>query len=833
MTIISNSRLRQRIAVILVAFCCLLIVGFWGLELHHTLAEYDRQAERLLDDYQNQALEKKGEEFRDMFHKIYTTTRTISMLPMVREVQGSNRNSSREDVVSKGRFSLDAHRSIQQIYKNLQTQAKVSEIYYVLDGFAPQQGDVPFFMYDDLIADAARSSSTLPHRPEETEAFEYAYFPQQLAWFRSHASRFQYADRLDEIPTRISPPLRTCDNSQYQGNGDGSESDTAGILYTMPVYDLKSGAFKGMIVAITRINVMEAQLLGVPFIPVTRADQARMKTEQWDLPPTAAPFALHNQENGVEIFDRRSDIFRKGLAHVVGKEEGRWAKIDLNLHTGSPWVLHHHLTKAEASRLTNEISAAKQATLIGRIVLLLVLTTLGAWIIWLIHKGRQELMRMAHYDSLTDLPNRRMFFERMEIAMARAKRGDLKVGLYFIDIVGFNAINNTLGQHTGDRLLAAVGTRLTECVRDYDLLTRASRLRQAGQSVARLGGDEFTLLCEDIKSTADLAPLAERITESMRRPFSVGDDEVEISLYIGVAAYPDDAQEEGSLLSSAEDAMQQCRTLGPGYLLYNHRMREQAARMHVLSIGLQMALERNQFSLYYQPKASLRNDQIISFEALLRWHHPELGMISPTEFIPLLERSGRIIEVGEWILEQSCRDLARLDQSGRSELKISVNVSVRQLRKGNFHETVSRVLASSGVKPDRLILEITESMMMDNLQEGRQALENLEALGVRLAIDDFGTGYSSLTYLQTLPLNYLKLDKSLIDGMTNDRARHIVHSVIELARGLKLQTIAEGIETEEQRIELKHMGCDMMQGYLLSKPRPIEEILDWLKTRPN
>ena len=217
-----------------------------------------------------------------------------------------------------------------------------------------------------------------------------------------------------------------------------------------------------------------------------------------------------------------------------------------------------------------------------------------------------------------------------------------------------------------------------------------------------------------------------------------------------------------------------------------------------------------------------------SFEALLRWRHPELRLFSPIEFIPILERTGRIVEVGEWVLFQSCRDLIALRELGHRDIRVSANVSVRQLRRGSFHETVARALAETGIDPDRLVLEITESLVMENLEEGKLALDQIAAQGVRLAIDDFGTGFSSLTYLQFLPLDYLKLDKSFIDGMTNDRARHIVHSVILLARGLNLETIAEGIETETQREELRALGCDMIQGYLLSKPKPFDEIIEWL-----
>ena len=261
----------------------------------------------------------------------------------------------------------------------------------------------------------------------------------------------------------------------------------------------------------------------------------------------------------------------------------------------------------------------------------------------------------------------------------------------------------------------------------------------------------------------------------------------------------------------------------------NAELRERGERLHRLSSELAHALERSEFVLFYQPKASLVDGRVVSLEALLRWRHPRMGLISPAEFIPILERGGGIIEVGAWVIEQSCRDLARLSAEGHGEMLIGANVSVRQLRRGNLHETVVGILERNATDPARLVLEVTESTMMENLDEGRQLLMRLTALGIRLAIDDFGAGYSSPTYLQNLPLSYLKLNKSFIDGMVNPRAQHIVRTVIMLAKGLALKTIAEGIETPQQRDALAEMGCDIMQGYLLSKPRPLDDIVLWLR----
>lgn len=830
MTSLSENASRQRLAIGLMILGCLFVFLFWAGELYRALAARDQHAEDLIKGHQEIELERKGEELRDLFNELYTNTRTISLLPMIRSAEGRNRSSPTEDVVASGRFSIDAHHTLQQIYTNLNTHLQLSEIYYVLDGFDPRQGDVPFLMYDDVIAGRGTTDSpeTDANLPAEVEDFEYEYFPKQLKWFRDNAPQFSFSKQLDDIPIRLSPLMRTCDNTQFLSEKHGNVADAEGLIYAIPVYSPDGKRFRGMVTTIIRRNVLEARLIGVPFLPLTPADKGQMKNEGWTLPKESSSFLLRNPEYGIDIYDRRSDMMSSGVASGFSFSEGRWIKKTLNLRTGMPWELHYFMPPAEINELISSVTLEKREIIISRVALLILLVAVFLWVAWLLRRGRRELMWMAHYDSLTELPNRRAFFERLAAAMVRVKRNQSRAGVFFIDIAGFGAINDTLGQQVGDQLLSAVGQRLVESVRGSDVVTRIPMIQRPSDSVARLGGDEFTILCEDLSSGDDLAVVAERILDGIRSPIIIDGNEIEVSVYIGIAACPDDASDGEELLMAAESAMQQCRTSGPGYLLYNEDMRKRAARQHQLSIDLNLALERRQFELFYQPKAALSDGSIVSLEALLRWKHAELGMISPVEFIPLLERSGRIVEVGEWVLVQSCRDIQTLSDLGYGDMRVSANVSVRQLRRGNFHETVARVLRETSTDPARLILEITESMVMENLQEGQLALERLKALGVRLAIDDFGTGYSSLTYLQFLPLDYLKLDKSFIDGMTSDHARHIVKTVIALAQGLQLTTIAEGIETETQRDELRSLGCDMIQGYLLSKPKPLSEIVQWL-----
>ena len=408
-------------------------------------------------------------------------------------------------------------------------------------------------------------------------------------------------------------------------------------------------------------------------------------------------------------------------------------------------------------------------------------------------------------------------------------------------MAGLNAVNDRHGHHGGDQLLVQLAKRLQECLRDTDSIfvgargdgtsAKASSLVPLKVLVSRLGGDEFTILCEDLRTTDDLAVVAERVIDSVREPFTVGNDQVEITLNVGAAQFPDDADDAERLLMSADSAMHECKDTHGHYVLFNEEMRARAERLHLLTLGLVSALHKDEFELYYQPKALLSDGRVVSMEALIRWHHPILGMVSPTEFIPILERTGRIIAVGEWIVQQACRDFHRLTDAGFPELRLSVNVSVGQLRGGHFERFLKAALTDSGIEAKRLILEITETMVIEDLTQGQQVLRDLAQLGVKLAIDDFGAGYSSMTYLQHLPIDYIKLDKSLIDGMLDPRSIHVVESVIRLAQGLSLKTIAEGVETEEQRVLIRQLGCDIVQGYLLSRPLPLGDIIDWLNER--
>ena len=838
MTSFSKLRIHHRLVNILVGFMVLGVVSVWFLELTLTLGDITKREEKTIQSHQDELLRQKSEDFRDTFNEIFQSTRTISLLPMVRSVSGGNRLNVQEDVVAQGRLSVDTHLTLQQIYTNLANFVSVSEVYYVLDGFDPAR-HVPFFMYDDLIADtqsktpgnASHTDGPSNDRPEELEEAEYLYFPTLLDWFRSHAPRYKWARALDRIPVQMSPVLRTCDNAQYQSIKSGNPREANGFIYAMPVFDQSTQLFKGMIVAVIRINVLEARLLGVPFIPVTPADLTQQAQGGWRM-PEASPFQLINRTVGIDIHDRRNPVFdAANVAQLPGK--GRLAKVSIDWQTGANWELSHYLSAADLAQLAAPFETERQRAMVGRIGLIFLLLAMIGGTAFMVTRSRRELMRLAHFDSLTSLPNRRLFFDRLAQGLVRAQRSRSPLALFFVDVAGFNAINDTYGHQGGDELLVGIAGRLQRVLRGSDSVDKIGPTNILGSTaVSRLGGDEFTLVCEDIRQPEDIAPLAERLIAAMRTPFAIGESSVEVRINLGIAVYPNDAPDCDKLLACADVAMHECQRQGLDYFLYNLELRGKSERQHLLAVELGMALKLGQFEVFYQPKASLVSGKVVSLEALLRWRHPELGMISPVEFIPILERTGGILEIGAWVLEQSCRDLARLKAAGFERLKISVNVSVRQLRRGNFHEIAGEIATRTQTAPASLVLEITESVVMEDFAEGNLLMHKLVDLGFALSIDDFGTGYSSLTYLQNLPLHYLKLDIAFIDGMTDPRSQHIVETVIRLARGLNLTTIAEGIETVAQRDALAAVGCDIMQGYLLAKPMPMSSLIPWLAEHP-
>ncbi len=417
----------------------------------------------------------------------------------------------------------------------------------------------------------------------------------------------------------------------------------------------------------------------------------------------------------------------------------------------------------------------------------------------------------AFHDSLTGLPNRALFMDRLEQALTRALRHGKLTGVLLLDLDNFKLINDSMGHLAGDRLLVAVSERMRACVRPED-------------TVARLGGDEFTFLLEDLDDLSAAVRVAERVSEELRNPLFLDGHEVFAAASIGIAISPPDSQNlPEDLLRNADIALYKAKGEGKAhYVVYDAKMYPQAWERLRAEAEMRRAIGEGQFRVHYQPKVDLHTGGIVGFEALVRWEHPERGMIPPLEFIPLAEDTGLIVPIGEWVLREACHQACRWREQHPSfadpPLTISVNLSVRQLRQKDLTQRIARILHETGLAPEGLSLEITESVLMEDAEGAIATFGSLKDLGVGLEIDDFGTGYSSLSYLKRFPADYLKVDKSFVDGLGEDAEdTAIVSATISMAHALGLKVIAEGVETAGQLARLRELGCDTGQGYYFSR----------------
>jgi diguanylate cyclase (GGDEF)-like protein len=426
---------------------------------------------------------------------------------------------------------------------------------------------------------------------------------------------------------------------------------------------------------------------------------------------------------------------------------------------------------------------------------------------------QQRLDHLAHHDSLTELPNRLLLLDRLQRAMGRATRHGRQMAALFLDLDRFKQINDTLGHSTGDRLLRAVAGRLAKCLRQ-------------GDTVARLGGDEFAILLEDLDHPEDVAPILEKLMATMHHPFVLEGQEFFLSFSIGIGMYPQDGGDAETLLRNADTAMYRAKAEGrSGYRFYTADMNARAFERLDLESRLRRALERNEFVLHYQPKLDLGSGQVVGVEALLRWRHPDHGLVPPGEFIPTLEDTGMIVPVGRWVLQEACHQARVWQQAGLPPLTMAVNVSTYQFRRDDVCALVHEALASHAINPADLELEITESALMDDVGRAAASIRQLRDQGVRVAIDDFGTGYSSLAYLKRFAINSLKIDRAFVRDVCDDHDdAAIVAAVLAMAQRLQLQVVAEGVETRGQLDFLRNEGCDQMQGYLLARPMPASQL---------
>jgi diguanylate cyclase (GGDEF)-like protein/PAS domain S-box-containing protein len=435
---------------------------------------------------------------------------------------------------------------------------------------------------------------------------------------------------------------------------------------------------------------------------------------------------------------------------------------------------------------------------------------------------QDHIQHLAYHDSLTDLPNRAMFNRHLSHAIGHARRHRKKLAVLFIDLDRFKIINDTLGHDAGDRLLQEMALRLSSSLRNTDLV---ARMDNSNDLVARLGGDEFVVLIEDASDASHISHIAHKILTSLVEEFFLNGQLVHITASIGISIFPDDGRDEFTLMKHADIAMYRAKEKGKNnYQFYSAQMSLHTANVLALESNLRRAMERNELVLHYQAKVEASSGRIIGVESLVRWNHPELGLLLPDEFIPLAEEIGLVSTLSKWVLTEACRQNFRWQEQGLPPLLIAVNMSARQFDDDDVLADTARILEETDMDPTLLELEITESMMMYNPEKTIQILSELRKMGIRIAIDDFGIGYSSLSHLKQFPIDIIKIDRSFIQDIPGDEADEaITAAIIAMGKSLKITVVAEGVETAQQLQFLSDLSCREIQGYLFSKPLPADE----------
>jgi diguanylate cyclase (GGDEF)-like protein/PAS domain S-box-containing protein len=427
---------------------------------------------------------------------------------------------------------------------------------------------------------------------------------------------------------------------------------------------------------------------------------------------------------------------------------------------------------------------------------------------------------LAHHDALTELPNRLLVQDRFQQAAAHASRANKKVALVFVDLDHFKSINDSLGHTTGDALLKEVGHRLAGCVRTVD-------------TVSRQGGDEFLIVLSSLPDVDAIVPILGKIKEKVQEPFYFDGNELPVSMSIGVALYPDDGEKFDVILKKADMAMYRAKEAGRNtYRFFDDELHDEASDQLAIRTGLKRALERNEFMLHYQPQNDMLTGETVGAEALIRWNHPERGLLAPSKFIHVAEESGLIAPIGEWVIQEACRQAMVWKEEGFLNVSIAVNLSAVQFKRGDLDQIVVRALRETGLPPEYLELELTESLLIQDIDNVLKTLQKLKSLGVKLSIDDFGTGYSSLSYLKRLNVDKIKIDQTFIRDVAEDpNDKAIVTAIIQMARSLNLKTIAEGVENIEILQQLHRLRCDETQGFYFAKPMSSSEFMQYMMSR--
>jgi len=445
--------------------------------------------------------------------------------------------------------------------------------------------------------------------------------------------------------------------------------------------------------------------------------------------------------------------------------------------------------------------------------------------------AEEQIAFLAYHDSLTALPNSRLFKDRLQHAISIAERKNKILAIMFLDLDRFKLINDTMGHSAGDELLKITSQRLIEAVRKTDSIAISASGNSS--SIARFGGDEFTILLDDVENVQAIIRIAERIVENVSQPLMLERQEVHISTSIGIAIYPDDGDQADVILKHADSAMYHAKAQGRNnFQFFTEAMNNSSIELLSLENNLHKALVQNELCLYYQPQVSVVTGQLVGMEALIRWQHPERGFVSPGVFIPLAEETGMIMQIGEWVFREACMQGVNWLKSGYQLEKISVNLSARQLKDEGLPALIALILKETGMPADKLCIELTETALILEPDVALARLKKIKELGVSLSLDDFGTGYSSLSYLKRFPIDTLKIDQAFIrDVKVDHEDAALVKAIIAMAHGLGMEVIAEGVEIQEQLEFLGANACDTIQGYLFSRPLPAKEMIEHLTKR--
>jgi diguanylate cyclase (GGDEF)-like protein len=748
--------------------------------------------------------------------EIYENLRTLAQLPSVRNIDRHGAN-----------LGSDGRETIQQIYNNLANTISVSEVYIVPANLDPDKMDPvtgkteePIMMFDQLIVHAGRyaaaddpfakkdaDDSAAGNEPEEVETFEYHQLRDQFKWLSPRYPNSSSIRGLD-FPMISGTEIITCDNTKYVKTM--LDPDRSGILFSVPFFG-PDDKLKGSVTAIILSSAIRQwlpqqnfALVNTGYRYVSRPSEAGQERASAEWVERAEP------DPGL--------IYSNVMPLAINDPQSPW-----KLWAGAPDSSFAQGAEARAARFfeTAGYGVIAALTLAGLVCWALVRRNIN-----LVRSAKSvlekrvvertaEIRRVATHDALTGLPNRTLLHEKIEDALARVRRGET-LAVLCLDLDHFKSVNDTLGHAVGDTLLRAVTARLTKCVRETDV-------------VSRLGGDEFVVIQFDLEKPEQAGVLARRIIDAIAEPFDVDGHRVVVGMSVGIAIAPTDGEDRELLLRSADMALYRAKSDGRGACrFFEPAMDIRLQERRRLELDLRRALVSHEFLLHYQPLVDAVTEKIAGFEALLRWNHPEKGMISPLEFIPLAEEIGLIVPLGEWVLRKACADA----MDWPADIKIAVNLSPAQFKQQTLVHAVASALAASRLAPARLELEITESVLLTNSEATMAHLHQLRSLGVRIVMDDFGTGYSSLSYLRSFPFDKIKIDRSFVNelGATNDCAA-IVKAIAALGVSLGIETTAEGVETEEQLKHLRTHGCTEFQGYYFSRPRPLDEATELLRPK--